>query len=310
MGCGDLRDGGGFAGWRREPPLKTLVDEPGVALVGKQVYLAGGIAESKGRTVESSSRFETYELGTGRIQRLPDMPQRLNHIGLAHHDGSIYVFGGFKDRLLPVETTNEAWRYRIAERRWEKLAPMPTTRGAMGVAVVGDRIYVVGGLNSSGPRSEVEVYDTRSGEWSSASRMPTPREHLAVTAARGQVYAIAGRRPGGIVYGAFERYDPKADRWTQLVDYPNPFSGLRAVAAGGKLVVSGGEHPGQIAVRGQVWSWDLAGEEWRQERSLPVPKHGHGVVAANGRMYVLGGSTCVGFKPQRTVESTSLDSSS
>jgi hypothetical protein len=302
-GCGTIRDRGSFADWQKESPLRTLVDEPGMVRVGTSVYLVGGIRSVDGPVAKSASTFERYDIRSGKVSSLPPLPARLNHVGVAHRRGDIYVVGGIGDRLNPVETTNRAWRYGIAERRWEELPPMPTQRGALGLGVIRDSLYAVGGLNDSGPISDLEIYDIRARRWSRGEPMPTAREHFGLAVEGGRLYAVAGRRPGGIVYGDFERYDPESERWTRLADYPNPISGLRLVPLSGRLVASGGEHPGDRAVSGQVLAFDPRRGEWSRLPFMPVPKHGHGSVGFDGRLYVLGGSTCVGFKPRLTVES-------
>lgn len=302
-GCGDIRDRGRFGAWRRERPIASAIDEPGVVKVGGSIYFVGGIASSEGTRVESVATFRRYDLRSRRSVTLPPLPERLNHVGIASAGGDIYVVGGFRDRLDPVETTDHAWRYRMARRRWERLAPMPTRRGALGLAQVSGKIYAIGGLNDRGALTAVEAYDLPTGRWSQHSPMPTAREHLAVAVHGGQIYAVAGRRPGGIAFDAFERYDPATDRWARLPRYPLAISGLRMAAVSDRLVASGGEHPGDSYVSGQVWAYRPAARAWSRLPSLPIPKHGHASVTSGRRLLVLGGSTCVGFKPTRSSES-------
>ena len=93
---------------------------------------------------------------------------------------------------------------------------MPGARGAAGAAIVGGKLYVVGGVGPNGLARRAFALDLKTGRWASIPG-PTPREHLAVTAAAGKVYAVAGRLAGiDTNLRAFESYSPATKRWTRL----------------------------------------------------------------------------------------------
>ena len=84
------------------------------------------------------------------------------------------------------------YRYQPRRDRWTRLAPMPTARGALAAAVVGHRLYAVGGAATGrGALATLEVYDFRRRRWSAGPDLPLAREHLAAAAA-----ARAGLRAG------------------------------------------------------------------------------------------------------------------
>jgi len=61
----------------------------------------------------------------------------------------------------------------VAEDSWVVLAPMPTARSMLGVAVVDGKIYAIGG--TSGTQNILgtnEVYDPATNKWSSKTPMP------------------------------------------------------------------------------------------------------------------------------------------
>ena len=72
---------------------------------------------------------------------------------------------------------------------------MPGARGAAGAAIVGGKLYVVGGVGPNGLARRAFALDLKTGRWASIPG-PTPREHLAVTAAAGQGLR-GGRAAGG-----------------------------------------------------------------------------------------------------------------
>jgi N-acetylneuraminic acid mutarotase len=51
--------------------------------------------------------------------------------------------GGFVEGWTP---TDEVHEYDPASGRWQRLAPLPTVRGALAAAVLDGKIYAVGGI--------------------------------------------------------------------------------------------------------------------------------------------------------------------
>src|SRR5215469_17229784 len=58
-------------------------------------------------------------------------------------EGRIYIAGGFDSTDSP---TRVAYRYDPAHDHWERIADLPEARHHMPLAVVGDTLYGVGGL--------------------------------------------------------------------------------------------------------------------------------------------------------------------
>jgi len=306
--CGEVRDAGDSSGpWRSERRLDAVRDESRADRSGSRIYLVGGISslDLGAGTAASVAVFERYDVRTRRYVRLPPLPERLNHVGVAAHNGDIYVVGGLTDQIQRAEPTRDAWRYRTAERRWEAIAPMPTARGGHGVAVVGDRLYAIGGRSFQQRLASVDIYDLRTGRWSEGAPMPTPRDHVGIGVHRGHIYAAGGRQDKDYSLGAFERYDPAHDRWTRLPDLPRPASSFELVHVNGRLVAAGGGdgNSDPAWVSGQTWAYAPADRRWSQLAPMPQPKHGYAAAAADGRLYVFGGSTCGTFRATDSAQS-------
>jgi len=52
---------------------------------------------------------------------------------------------------------------------WTIVAPINSPRDAVGVCVLGDRLYAVGGYDGSMYRHDVEAYDPQTNEWTKVS---------------------------------------------------------------------------------------------------------------------------------------------
>ena len=311
--CGEIRHAGRFGGaWRREAKLGGIRDEARAVRIGDGIYIVGGLvslnlAVDPG-TAQSVNTFERYQPSTGRYERLPPLPTRRSHVGAATYGGDVYVVGGFTDQLGRAEASGELWRYRPSERRWQALEPMPTPRGGHGVAVVGDRMFVVGGQHLGLRVDTTEVYDFRTGVWSTAAPIPTPRDHIGVSELGGKIFAAGGRQERDYSLGALEVYDTAEDRWTKLPDLPRPASSFDFVRAGDRLIAVGGgdANASPYWISGQTWSYEPRRRRWTQLESTPVPKHGYAAAIVGDRLFVFGGSRCGAFRATDSVESMRL----
>jgi hypothetical protein len=313
-GVCDKVHGDGPAGrWQREAPLPVVQDEARAVVVGDGVFIAGGVGRPRGDgTGETLARFVRYDLTTRRYERLPDLPLALNHVGLASHRGSVYLIGGQYDAEGQVGATNRVFRFDVATRRWRELPSMAEPRGAHGVAVVGDRIVVIGGRTDrsfDGDRANVglvEIFDTRTERWSRGASMPAPRDHLGVATLDRHVYVLGGRLPSGRAVARLDRLDPASGDWTRLGDAPKATSGVDLLSGDGFLYTAGGEVPLEGVVLGGAWIYQPRLDRWEETARLPEPRHGYASVLQGDRIVLFGGSTCPGLAPTRTVFSRTL----
>jgi len=59
----------------------------------------------------------------------------------------------------------ECRRYDSKTDTWTIVAPINTPRDAVGVCVLGDKLYAVGGYDGSMYRHDVEAYDPQTNDW-------------------------------------------------------------------------------------------------------------------------------------------------
>jgi hypothetical protein len=181
---------------------------------------------------------------------------------------------------------------------------MPEGRAAGGAAVVGTKLYVVGGVAPAGNvgrrlATRTLVLDLVRLRWTTITG-PTPREHLAVTALGGSVYALAGRLAGiDTNLRTLEAYKPGSG-WRHLPPVPGARGGTAAAALNGRIVSAGGEEPaGTIA---SVYAYDVARSRWTSLPDLPTARHGLGLAAVGGRVYAVAGGTVPGLSVSATNE--------
>src|SRR6476660_5476976 len=120
--------------------------------------------------------------------RLPNTVQEVSVVGW---NGQVYVFGGSLHKV----TINQAWVYDPVTRVWTSKAPYPgAARDHMGVAAVGNLIYLIGGTTRWPQPSvtTVQRYDPAANTWAAVAPLPTARAAMGVAVLNGKIYAAGG----------------------------------------------------------------------------------------------------------------------
>lgn len=154
--------------------------------------------------------------------------------------------------------SDEETRVELNKGVWVRGPNLPSARQDAAAAVMGGRIYLIGGY---GPRSEqmatTLVFEptfpseearpteggpiiSHPGEWHYAATLPEPVDHAAATALGGYIY-VAGGRIENLVTNKFWRYDPVEDRWDELPSMPIPRYAPVMQAANDKLYLFAGQ---------------------------------------------------------------------
>jgi len=145
----------------------------GAAVVGRTIYLAGGVAA--GGLARTMLAYDTQR---GRWRTLPG-PTPREHLAVTAARGRVYVIAGRTSGLgtgaatvggtivsvggeAPNGTLEKVYAYDVVKRRWRQLADLPTPRHGLGVATLGGRVFVIGGgpqpgLHVSGANESLEV---------------------------------------------------------------------------------------------------------------------------------------------------------
>lgn len=168
---------------------------------------------------------------------------------------------------------------------FEAKAAMPTPRRLLGVAVLNDRVYAVGGAAGVTDSDLLEVYDPSTNTWSTRTSMKYARSALAAAAAGGTVYAIGGMNYGSVV----EAYDPATDTWKEKTSMPTGRDHHAAVEAGGSIYVIGGASSGSVLATVEVY--DPATDAWVTKTPMPTARSHLLAVAIGGAIYAIGGTS-------------------
>lgn len=286
--------------WLPLAPAKLSRTEVAAARVGHRIYVVGGFEERSGLT---TSAVERYDIDHDRWTTVRSMPIGLNHPTAVAYKGRVYVHGGYRGRRDLSSASSVLLRYDPTRDHWRRLPPSPTPRAAHAAAVIGGRLYVAGGANSSGSLRSMEVYDFARARWRSGPPFPgPPRNHTTGIASGGRFYVIAGRDAENLT--AVDRYDPRTRRWRRMRDIGTARGGIASARVrDGRIVVFGGEQlgPGGTTIR-EVEGFDPHRNRWRPLPDMPTPRHGLGGASLGNRVYALLGGPQPGFHFANAVE--------
>lgn len=179
---------------------------------------------------------------------------------------------------------------------WQFVAPMPTPRYGFGMGVVGNKVYVIGGRNSTTILDVVEAYDPISNSWdSNFVPLPTARCFAGCAVYDNKIYIIGGMKS---LTGSFnntslvERFDPVSNNWDTVSSLPDAKDALGAGTYENKIYAIGGfQWVDSIGYyKRTVECYDPILNSWQEVDSLNTPRINLGVTIFNNRIYALGGS--------------------
>ncbi len=194
-----------------------------------RIYVLGGKTHfPHGPALDS---VEVYDTDQDVWCPLADMPKCLYHHGGVVSQDSIYIVGG-QDTNNDVTTC--FFRYDINIDSWTVLENrMSVARAEFGSAIIGDKIYVIGGTDGNVKLCKVECYNLSTGRWIFQPDFPEDRKSMATVTFDDVIYVCGGvrtlisrlnRAPRVVETKDLWKYDPSTGFWTRevrMVQYAN-----------------------------------------------------------------------------------------
>jgi glucose/arabinose dehydrogenase/N-acetylneuraminic acid mutarotase len=284
--------------WSGRAPLPTaLLDVGGAALNGK-FYVLGGKTSTGPR--KEMYVYDPQADSWSTAAPLPLEYAAVENPAVVATDGKLYAFGGSSGPF--TGQVKSAAVYDPATDQWTPLPDMGTARGGPAAAVIGTKIYVVGGMGADGASlASVEVFDTTTQTWSTAPDMSIRRDNPAAAGADGKLYVFGGRTrnaDGTAVNGTLdtvEMLDPATGTWTPRAPMPTGRRTMAVGRIGGKVQLMGGELSATASgVFDANEEYDPATDTWRKLTAMRTPRHGAAAGTIGGVVYVAGGGPSAG----------------
>jgi hypothetical protein len=178
--------------WRSLPRMPTARAAAGAGVAGNKIVVAGGVTAGTPRLARNALVFD---LRTRRWSSAPG-PTPREHLGVTSFAGTVYAVAGRTSGLDTNLLHFESWR--PGQTRWQRLQPVPDSRGGTGAAALRGQVVSAGGEEPAGTIAEVLVYRISEQRWVRLDDLRTPRHGVGVAALGGRVYVIGGGPEPGL----------------------------------------------------------------------------------------------------------------
>ncbi|KAJ6644555.1 Kelch-like protein 10 [Pseudolycoriella hygida] len=196
----------------------------------------------------------------------------------------IFLIGGWNSDL--ALSTIQTYDTR-ADRFIDVLHDDPAgPRSFHGTAVVGHKIYVVGGYDGDVYFNTCRVFDALNKTWQEISPMHHQRCYVSVVELNGSIYALGGFN-GKVRLKSAERYDPTTNQWTLIANMNFLRSDSHASILNGKIYITGG-----MTSRGSLKKseyYDPETNHWTNIADMSCRRSGLSCVCFQNYLYVMGG---------------------
>ena len=277
-------------GWQVVASSKVAVQQVGAAVVGNQIWVAGGLTGS-GPQLAATAKVQYYDrtLDEWDVSG-SSLPVALNHAMVVAYQKQLVVIGGFLSQGTDPLAVASDRMLILKNGQWVDGPRLNYARGAGAAAVVGGKIIVVGGRTGKTKQlvTQTEIFDGTG--WQVAADIRVPGDHLAAASDGTYLYAVGGRNiVSSTNTGALQRYNPNTNQWTELKRMPQALSGVGAAIIGGQLIVVGGENTTNAFAT--VQAYDLTTSTWSNLPNLIQARHGLGIAVLGTTLYAIDGAT-------------------
>ncbi|XP_037828637.1 kelch-like protein 10 [Lucilia sericata] len=159
-------------------------------------------------------------------------------------------------------------------------------RAYHGTAVIGYKIYSIGGYDGVEYFNTCRVFDAVKKTWKEVAPMHSRRCYVSVAELNGLIYAIGGY-DGHNRLNTVERYNPKTNQWTVITPMNMQRSDASACTLKGKIYATGGFN-GQECLDSAEF-YDPNTNIWTRIPNMNHRRSGVSCVAFRGQVYVIGG---------------------
>ncbi|XP_034049608.1 kelch repeat and BTB domain-containing protein 13 [Thalassophryne amazonica] len=181
------------------------------------------------------------------------------------------------------------------EGDWKFLTNLPTlcSTSMAGVAVVDNRLYIVGGVYSYSKETVDSsfCYDPESGVWTSLPGPQQPRCDFTLLGLEGRLYAVGGEYKKNIISTA-ESYNIEKGEWTFIQHAPRPVASAASAVARRRMFICFWKSPDTT----DIYEYIPVNNEWKLTTTmLRHQSYGHYMVAHRDNLYVMRNGPCDDF---------------
>jgi N-acetylneuraminic acid mutarotase len=191
--------------------------------------------------------------------------------------------------LIMVFGLSSAGACAAEETTWSFGLSMPTARSYPVSAVIGDKIYVMGGMTGTGYLKTVEIYHSTTNKWTTGTPMPSARVGFTCSVVGNKIYVIGGAGSSGSYLNTVDIFDTVSDSWTTGAPLPTVRSHLASAVIEGKIYLIGGSGLAGVGVTNIVEIYDPMTDTWSTGTPMPNAKFGFTATVIENKIYAIGG---------------------
>lgn len=196
---------------------------------------------------------------------------------------------------------------------WTRGEVVPHLRLDGATAVLGDTVYLLGGVGAGDTLSAitaVDRFDPVARQWTPGPELPRAVSHMQAAVVGDSTIWIAGGflgRHGGPPTAEVWRLDRRLGRWVAGPSLPEARGGGALVAIGDTLYYAGGWGADRVTDRGDVWQLLPRATAWRARAAMPVARGDAAAVSHAGRLILFGGQQSHDRAPVDLADSWAYD---
>ena len=250
--------------WTKLAPAPVNMHHFQAVAYNNKIYVLEAFSTGGFPNQEPMSNVYVYDTGKDTWQKGGEIPaaRRRAGAGAAVYKGKLYLVAGIQHGHSSG-TTNMFDVYDPVTATWSQLPDAPHIRDHCSAAVVKDKLYVVGGRNTSyrDPANkitfffsqtvlDVDCYDFATGKWSTLSaKLPLGSGGGAVVNLHDVLYYMGGERATDTEPNAPRKntyyLDPSSqDKWIEADSLHYGRNGMAAVVVNNTIYVAGGSGGG------------------------------------------------------------------
>ncbi|XP_061492355.1 kelch-like protein 6 isoform X1 [Rhineura floridana] len=187
----------------------------------------------------------------------------------------VYISGG-------KETQHEVWKYNSSINKWIQIEYLNVGRWRHKMAVLGGKVYVIGGYDGIQRINSVETYDSFHNCWSEAAPLMINVSSFGAASYKKKLYVIGGGPNGKLATDKTQCYDPATNNWSLKSPMPVEAKCVNATSFHDHIYVVGG------AMRA-VYSYSPLTDTWCLVTQLNHERASCGIAPCNNKLFITGG---------------------
>ncbi len=184
---------------------------------------------------------------------------------------------------------------KTIDASWSTKASMPTARGAFGLGVVNNKVYVIGGIDGSTPLATNEEYDPATNTWANKTPMTTARYGVTAAVVDNKIHLIGGSNtvPFTSALTTNEEFDPSTNTWATRASMAFARAGHTTSVVNNKIYAIGGGNG--VSNLSSNEEYDPVTNTWVTRTSMTTARIGLASAVVNDRIYAIGGAGTTGY---------------